>query len=71
MMHTTWGMGHKMFTKVGIFKYYFVAKIDTTCAQKSKRCGENNRFCIFSKISAIFVNFRKEIFAQTKINFLF
>jgi hypothetical protein len=35
--------------------------------------GENNRCCIFAKgfakISAIFVNFRYEIFTKTKINF--
>jgi hypothetical protein len=24
-------------------------------------CGENNRFCIFGKISAIFVNFRENV----------
>jgi hypothetical protein len=33
-------------------------------SQKSKICGENNRFCIFTKISAIFVNFRYEVFSK-------
>jgi hypothetical protein len=54
-----------MFTKLGIFKHYFLKKEKTKCGQKRKICSENNWLCIFST----FVDLRKEIFEKTKINF--
>jgi hypothetical protein len=59
MMWTAFGIGHKFNNvyKSRHYWHYLKKKVDTKCAQKSKICGENKRFCSCAKTKISF-NFK-------------